>query len=192
MIVSADDACAATTLAATAGNSKISTALLTEPGPAPITSAATAAVTIVIVEDHLLFADSLAAILEATSDMTVLAIAPTCAEGLQAVTRHRPDVLLLDQWLPDGLGVEQIPALLRICGDLKILVVTADDSDELVVAAIAAGAVGVIIKAKRAADLVVAIRAAARNEPVVTPEVLGRIVRNLTAGRTAGERSDLS
>jgi DNA-binding NarL/FixJ family response regulator len=138
-------------------------------------------VTIVIIEDQLLVADGFRIILDAIPGLTVLEVAPTCAEGFAAVSRHCPDVLLLDHWLPDGLGVEQIPALLQICDKMKVLVVTAQNSDQLVVSAFTAGAVGVIVKTKRAADLVTAIRAAARGDAVVTPDVLNQIVRGLSS-----------
>jgi two-component system, NarL family, nitrate/nitrite response regulator NarL len=134
-------------------------------------------ITIVIVEDHQLVADGFRIVLNAIPELTVLDVANTCADGFLAVARHRPDVLLLDHWLPDGFGAEQIPALLEICGSMKILLVTADDSDAVVLEAINAGAVGVVVKGKRAPALIAAIRAAARGEAVVTPDVIHQIVR---------------
>ena len=73
-----------------------------------------AAITVVIVDDHLLVADSIAAALGATADIVVLDIADSCESGLAAVARHRPDVLLLDQRLPDGLGTSILPAMLAV------------------------------------------------------------------------------
>ena len=134
-------------------------------------------ITIVIVEDHELVADGFRLVLNAVPELTVLAVASTCAGGFAAVEKHRPDVLLLDHWLPDGFGAAQIPALLDLCASMKILLVTADNSDAVALAAISAGAVGVIVKSKGVPVLIAAIYAAARGGAVVTPDVLRQLVR---------------
>ena len=141
--------------------------------------AAEPTITVVIVDDHLLVADSIAAALGATDDIVVLDIANSCESGLAAVARHRPDVLLLDQRLPDGLGTSILPAMLAVSAHTKALLVTAAESDEVLTKAIEAGASGVITKGKRAASLVKAVRAAANDEPVITPEALRRLMPHL-------------
>lgn len=139
---------------------------------------------VVIVDDHLMVADSLATILSANEDMTVVAIAGTCASGLEAVARCQPDVLLLDQRLPDGLGTDSLAAMLSMCPRMKVLLVTAGDTDDVLALAILAGAAGVIPKGKRAATLVNAVRAVAHNEAVITPDVLRRLMPRLTRSST--------
>lgn len=145
-------------------------------------------VRVVIVDDHRLVADSIAAALEARGDITVVEVASNCAEGLAAATRRRPDVLLLDQRLPDGLGTDVLPEMLDRCPTMKVLLVTADDNDEVLTRAIEAGAAGFIPKGERAANLVRAVRAAANDEAVITAEdmrrLLGRIGRR---GPRAGD-----
>ena len=137
----------------------------------------------VIVDDHLMVADSLATILSANEDMTVLAIAGTCASGLEAVARYQPDVLLLDQRLPDGLGTDSLEAMLAECPRMKVLLVTAGDTDDVLARAILAGAAGVIPKGKRAITLINAVRAVAHNEAVITPDALRRLDAPSRAGR---------
>jgi len=150
--------------------------------PQPGVSGGPSEITIVVIEDHQLVADGFRIVLNAIPELTVLQVANSCAAGFVAVAKHRPDVLLLDHWLPDGLGAEQIPALLELSGSTKILLVTADDSDAVLVDAISAGAVGVIVKGKRASALIAAIRAAAKGNAVVTPDVLDQIRRANSAG----------
>jgi two-component system nitrate/nitrite response regulator NarL len=164
-----------------------------------MTEAATPTITVVIVDDHLLVADSIAAALNATDDITVVGIADSCASGIGAVTQHRPHVLLLDQRLPDGMGTSILPALLAVNPDMKVLLVTAADSDEVLARAIEAGAAGVITKGKRATSLVQAVRAAANDEAVITPEALRRLVPHMARRRqrvgddlTAREREVLA
>lgn len=148
-------------------------------------------ITVVIVDDHLMLADSLAETLSANADMTVLAIAGTCATGLQAVIRHRPDVLLLDQRLPDGLGTDSIAGMLDACPRMKVLLITAGDSDEVLARAVMAGAAGVIPKGKRAIALVNAVRAVAHNEAVITPDAMRRLMPRLVHS-AAGPGADLT
>lgn len=138
----------------------------------------------VIVDHHLMVAEGIAATLSRTQDMTVLAIAGTCAGGFEAVARHRPDVLLLAQRLPDGLGTDSLAALLSVCPRMKVLMVTVDDSDDLLVLAITRGAVGVVHKTERVVALVNAVRAAAHDEPVVTPDDLRRLLARTGRNRT--------
>jgi DNA-binding NarL/FixJ family response regulator len=133
-------------------------------------------VRVVIVDDHLLVADSIAAALDAQDDLTVVEVATTCADGLAAVGRHNPDVLLLDQRLPDGLGTDVLPSLLDRCPSMKVLLVTASDSDDVLTRAIEAGAAGFIPKGERAANLVRAVRAAADDEAVITMETMRRVM----------------
>ena len=136
-------------------------------------------ITVVIVDDHLLVADSIAATLGATSDIVVVDITDSCQSGLASVARHRPDVLLLDQQLRDGLGTSILPEMLAVSSMTRALLVTAAESDEVLTKAIKAGASGVITKGKRAASLVKAVRAAANDEPVITPEALRRLMPHL-------------
>ena len=156
----------------------------TPPIPTPIT--------VVIVDDHLMVADSLATILSANDDMTVLAIAATCASGLEAVARYRPDVLLLDQRLPDGLGTDILEAMLVECPRMKVLLVTAGDTDDVLARAIMAGASGVIPKGKRASTLINAVRAVAHNEAVITPDALRRLMPHLAQSNGSGIGTDLT
>lgn len=145
-------------------------------------------VRVVIVDDHLLVADSIAAALDAQEDLTVVEVANTCAQGLAAVGRHNPDVLLLDQRLPDGLGTDLLPTLLDRCPAMKVLLVTASDSDDVLTRAIEAGAAGFIPKGERAANLVRAVRAAADDEAVITVETMRRVMGRMgRRGHKAGD-----
>jgi DNA-binding NarL/FixJ family response regulator len=111
--------------------------------------------------------------------MAVVGTASSCAGGLAAVERYLPDVLLLDQRLPDGLGTEYVAAMLAACPPMKVLVVTAGDTDEVLASAVLAGAAGVIPKGKSAASLIKAILAVANDEAVITPDALRRLMPRL-------------
>jgi DNA-binding NarL/FixJ family response regulator len=115
------------------------------------------------------------------------------------VTRHRPDVLLLEQYLPDGLGTNSVAAIVELCPRVKVLMVTADDGDDLLLRAISAGAAGVVLKTNGMETLVKTIRAAARGEAVVSAGDLRRVLPGSAQARaglghdlTAREREVLS
>jgi DNA-binding NarL/FixJ family response regulator len=147
-----------------------------EPRLAHSRPASPAVITVVIVEDHLLVAESLAVALNANNDITVVAIARTCVMALDAVERHRPDVLLLDQILPDGRGTDVLPGLLASCPSMKALLVTARDRDDLLARAVRAGAATVIGKNRQASELIGAVRALAAGEAVITPADIRRLI----------------
>ncbi len=158
-----------------------------------------APIRVVIVDPLLLVAEGLGGTLGGHEDIEVVAIAGSCADALGAVTRHRPDVVLLEQYLPDGLGTDSVLAMVGVCPLVKFLMVTADDEDDLLLRAITAGAAGVVLKTNGMATLVKTIRAAARGEAVVSAGDLRRVLPRAAQARaglghdlTAREREVLS
>jgi DNA-binding NarL/FixJ family response regulator len=150
-----------------------------------------ATISVVIVEDYPLMASTMAQVLSSLPGVSVLGVADSCAGALAAVAEHRPDVLLLDQRLPDGLGTDQIPALLAQHPSMKVILVTGVDSDDVVLAAIDRGAAGVISKGSRLDALVRAIRAAAEDDAVMDAYVLHRLLPRLPS-RQSNPGADLT
>lgn len=136
-------------------------------------------ITVVIIDDHLLVADSVAAALDTAADVSVVAVAGTCAGGLDQVRRHQPDVLLLDQRLPDGLGTDALPALLEASPRTRVLLVTAADTDDVLLRAVEGGCAGFIAKGQRASALLDAVRKASQGETVLSPADLRRLMPRL-------------
>jgi DNA-binding NarL/FixJ family response regulator len=149
------------------------------------------AITVVIVDDHLLVADSVATILDSARDVTVVAVAGTCGDGLAEVRRHQPDVLLLDQRLPDGLGTDLLPAVRQASSRTRVLLLTAADTREVLRRALEGGCAGVIPKHRRASSLLDAVRGAAGGETVLRAEDLWHLLpRSVQAG--SGDRGELT
>lgn len=155
---------------------------------APAAQPSAGTITVVIVDDHLLVADALSSGLRAHERVAVLAVAATCAEGLTEVGRHRPDVCLLDQRLPDGLGTDLVPQLLAASPGTKVLLVTGDDSVDLLHQALGAGAVGVVSKSQRAGALHDAVLRAAEGNTVLSARDLQRLLP--TSGRSGQQPGD--
>ncbi|GAA2989618.1 response regulator [Actinokineospora diospyrosa] len=127
-------------------------------------------------------------ILESQEDMSVVA---DVANGIDAVARARelrPDVCLVDVRMPgmDGLAVTKALAGPEVVDPLKVVVVTTFDLDEYVHTALANGASGFLLKDAGPALLMEAVRAAARGDALVSPQITVRLLRHFAAPAPVG------
>ncbi|MGY1634108.1 response regulator [Geodermatophilus sp. SYSU D01186] len=148
-------------------------------------------VRILVVDDHPVFAASLAQVLQAEPDLLVVGQATSIAEARALVGSVVPDVVLLDHRLPDGDGVGAIADLHRIRPSARVVVLTASTSDRVLVAAMEAGAAGFIAKTQRLDDVIAGVRAAAQGESVVSAKLLTRLLPRLQR-RSGGGRAELT
>ena len=140
----------------------------------------TGQVQVLVVDDHPVFRDGLRQLLESAGEFTVVAEAADGLEALACAGRHRVDVVLMDLNLPRMDGVTAIARLREITPEARVVVLTTYDSDEHVLPAIEAGAVGYLLKGASRAELVDAVRAAARGEPVLAPSAARRVLRRVS------------
>lgn len=138
--------------------------------------------TVVVVEDHPLVASGIAALLDVEDDLAVVACCGSIRDAVRAVDEHRPDVVLLDERLPDGRGSANVGRLIASSPACRVLVVSAEPEAVLVRDALAAGCAGVLSKSGSATDLVRAVRSVAAGGVWFSADVLaGAVVR--LAGR---------
>jgi DNA-binding NarL/FixJ family response regulator len=154
-------------------------------GPAPDT------VRVLVVDDHQMFAASLAHALQSEPDLLVVGQATSISEAQQLMSSTAPDVVLLDHRLPDGDGVAKIGDLRSIRPSAKIVVLTATASDRVLVAAMEGGAAGFIAKTQRLDDVIAGVRAAAQGESVVSAKLLTRLLPRLHR-HSGGGRTELT
>lgn len=114
---------------------------------------------LLLVDDHPIVREGLAAMINRRPDMTVVAEADSGAEAIRQFRRHRPDVTLMDLRLPEGNGVAATEAIRAEFPAANILVLTTFDGDEDIYRALRAGAKGYLLKDTPRADLMEAIRA---------------------------------
>jgi DNA-binding NarL/FixJ family response regulator len=155
---------------------------------------------ICIVDDHLLVAEGVAALIEAEPDMKVVARCRTVLEGLEALTTQQIDLALLDV----NLGEERAFGLLDRLRDAdvstRVLIVAAAVTDEEVVRLAAAGVCGILLKDNPPALLLRAIRKVLTGEVWFSQPHLRVILRSFsdnrdniaTSGTTERERAVLS
>jgi DNA-binding NarL/FixJ family response regulator len=138
---------------------------------------------VLIVEDHRVVAEGLAALINHQPDMRVIGEASTVAECVPAAAEMQPDVVLLDFRLPDGTGAEAAAAIREVRREAKMIFLTREDSDEARFAAVQSGASAFIHKSKAASEVVTTIRDVARGRMLITP----RTIATLLAKRRASE-----
>ena len=118
-----------------------------------------------VVDDHPVFRDGLRQLLASTGEFVVVAKAADGREALAYVNRHPVDVVLMDLHMPRMDGVAAITQLRELSPGIRVLVVSTYDTDADVVPAIEAGAIGYLLKDAPRAELIAAVRAAARASP---------------------------
>jgi len=140
---------------------------------------------VVLVDDHPLFRDGVVGLLRATPDTEVVGIGGSGTEAVALAAELRPDVLVLDLHMPGGGGVEATRRIRAADPDARILVLTMDDADARVVAAVRAGARGYLLKESEPEELLHAIAAVARGEAVFGSALAGRLAGWFAADRAA-------
>ena len=151
-----------------------------DPVSAPAISSATR---VLIVDDHRVFSEALALAIAHHPDIVCVGTPTTIAECLATVEEAAPDVVLLDIYLPDGDGIEAIPAIqARRCA-ARIIVMTGYTDIEVMARAASAGASGFLPKENSIAAVLAAIRAAGDGQMLVDGSTLAAILGRV--GRAA-------
>jgi DNA-binding NarL/FixJ family response regulator len=138
---------------------------------------------ILLADDHPVVREGLRGMLAAEPDIDVVGAAASGAEAVALCRSLAPDVILMDLRMPDGDGAEAIAAITAERHAARIIVLTTYDTDADILRAVESGAAGYLLKDTRRADLLQAIRAAARGETVLAPLVAGRLVSRVRGPR---------
>ncbi|MGO4689321.1 response regulator [Glaciibacter sp. 2TAF33] len=139
---------------------------------------------VVIADDQQLIRAGFRSLLESEPDLEVVADVGTGRDAVAAVTRLRPDVVLMDIRMPDGDGLwatEQIVRTPELAGT-HIVVVTTFELDEYVARAIRAGASGFLVKDTEPTELIRAVRVVAAGEGLLSPSVTRRLLERMASG----------
>lgn len=141
------------------------------------------AITILVADDHALFRDGVRALLESVEGMRIVGEAADGAEAVRLAGEHAPDVVLMDIQMPGMDGVEATRRIAEASPATGVIVVTMFEDDELVFAALRAGARGYILKGAGQAQLLRAIEAVAHGEALYNARIAERMARFFQAPR---------
>lgn len=131
---------------------------------------------VAIVDDHLMFAESLARLLSDESDITVESIASSGQQLIDGLARADPHVAIIDYHLPDTDGATLARELLRQRENLSVIILTGADDDQLMLEAIQAGCAGFLTKDRAAAEVADAVRAVVGGESLISASTLARLL----------------
>lgn len=135
---------------------------------------------VLLVDDHPVVRTGLRAVIGMRPGITIVGEAATAEEGIQLAAHLRPDVVLCDLRLGDGMdGVAATAALRSLDPAPAVIILTTFDRDADILRAIEAGAAGYLLKDVAPDIIVDAIQAAARGEMVLAPELATRVMRGM-------------
>jgi DNA-binding NarL/FixJ family response regulator len=140
---------------------------------------------VLLVDDHVLVRDGLAALLDGIGGFEVVGEAGTGEEALKQAQLLRPDVVLMDVRLPDVDGVEATSRIRTALPDTAVLMLTMYDDDATVFAAMRAGAQGYLLKDADPEDVAGGIRAVASGQAIFGPGVAQRMLTFLSSTQPA-------
>jgi DNA-binding NarL/FixJ family response regulator len=139
---------------------------------------------LVLVEDHAILREGLRALLELEADLHVAGECANGSDALAVVELLKPALVITDIALPGRSGIELIGCLRQLGISLKILVLTAHNSEEYIRAALNAGADGYVLKDASRADLLQAIRAVLSGQTYLCSSVTAKVVSGYLRPKT--------
>ena len=140
---------------------------------------------VILADDHAMVRQGLKALLDADGGFRVVGEASDGKEAIEATRREQPDVLLLDLSMAGMSGIEALRRLRDERSKTRVLVVSMHATSEYVRAALRAGADGYLVKGSGVADLKEAVRAVARGQRFLSPEVERAALQDLLDGPDA-------
>ena len=139
------------------------------------------------VDDHPLFREGIAAIINSQSDMFVAGAATNGNEAIERFRDVKPDVMLLDLQLPDLNGIEVLIAIRNEFPDARIIILTTFEKDVEIQRALKAGAQGYLLKSSPPKQMLETIRQVHRGKKSVSPELAAKLAEHI-ADESLSER----
>lgn len=136
---------------------------------------------ILLVDDHTLFRRGLAGILTEQPDFIIVGEAANGQDAIELTRHYLPDVILMDIHMPRRTGVEAVKTLKKELST-RIIMLTVSNEDDDLLAALAAGADGYLLKSTEPEELCWAIRQVASGKNVLSPDVTGCVMKAAANG----------
>jgi DNA-binding NarL/FixJ family response regulator len=134
---------------------------------------------VLIVDDHPLLRQGVAAVLAGQGNVEVVAEAANGREAVEAFAKHRPDVTLMDLQMPEMNGIDAIAEIRSRFPEARIVVLTTYKGDVSALRALRAGAVGYLLKGQLRTELLETIRTVHAGGHRIPPEIAAELAAHL-------------
>jgi len=143
---------------------------------------------VLIADDHPHFRDGMRALLFSAPDVEVVGEARDGEAAIRLAEKLQPDVILMDLGMPGVNGIEATRCILHTSPHISVLVVSMQEDDDSVFAALQAGARGYLLKGALKAEILRSIRAVASGEAIFGPAIARRLMQHFATPRPTAPR----
>lgn len=161
------------------------------PGPRTAPANPPAKYRVLLVDDHPMTREGLAAIIHRQADLEVCCEASCPAEAMSALSKGKPDLMVTDMTMPGRSGIEFIKDVHAMRPDLPILVLSMHDEMLYAERSLRAGARGYVMKDAGSAKLLEVIRLVLSGQSYVSPQMSARLLDAMTGRRPRGSESPI-
>ncbi len=147
---------------------------------------------IMIVDDHAMVRKGMKAFLSEFDDILVVGEAADGWKAVELIKQLKPDVVLLDLFMPGMEGIETIQRLIATQPNLRIVVLTAYAKEDKIIEAIKAGALGYVLKDAQPEELIESIRIVSTGAPAISPVIAWKILQRTGADTGSHRKMELS
>lgn len=134
---------------------------------------------IVVIDDHPLFRRGVTDLIAMSPRLEIVGAASSGDEGVELVSRLRPDLVLLDLNMKGMSGIETLKAIKALDSDSRVVMLTVSDSEEDVVAALRAGADGYLLKDMEPEEILAQLEQAAEGRLAISANLTESLARAL-------------
>lgn len=145
---------------------------------------------VALADDHTLVRKGIRALLEKWEELEIVSEAENGREALEQVKNLSPDVLVMDIAMPELNGIDATERIKQVNPGTRVVLLSMHAGPALVRRALKAGVKGYVLKHAITEELVLAIRAAKRNEPFLSPQVSEILLEDYLAQRTETEEQN--
>src|SRR5438045_2263973 len=144
---------------------------------------------VLLADDHALVREGTRRLLEAESDVVVVAEAASGEEAVAAAERLHPDIAIVDIAMPGMGGIEATRKIKALCPETAVVILSAYDDEPYLLALLEAGAAGFLLKNVHGQELINAVHAISRGESILPLSLAEKMMRRLTSRTDPPQRS---